>query len=50
MKDKEKILRFFAAGGEEAKEMAVRLTDLAESVDRGRPVAVGPFMSPYAGS
>lgn len=48
MKDKEKILRFFAAGGEEAKEMAVRLTDLAESVDRGRPFAVGPFMSPYA--
>lgn len=48
MKDKEKILRFFAAGGEEAKDMAMRLVDLADSVDRGRPFAVGPFMSPYA--
>lgn len=48
MKDKEKILRYFAAGGEEAKEMSIRLMDLAEQVDKGRPFAVGPFMSPYA--
>jgi len=48
MKDKEKILRYFAAGGDDAKEMAIRLMDLADSVDRGRPFAVGPFMSPFA--
>lgn len=48
MKDKEKILRFFKATGEEAEEMAIRLLDLAESVERGRPFAVSPFMSPYA--
>ena len=48
MKDKEKILRYFAAGGEEAKDMAIRLLDLADSVDRGRPFAVGPFMAPFA--
>lgn len=48
MKDREKILKFFAAGGDEAKEMAIRLLDLADSVERGRPFAVGPFMAPYA--
>lgn len=46
MKDREKILRYFSATGEEAKDMAVRLLDIADSVDRGRPFAVGPFMSP----
>ena len=48
MKDREKILRYFAATGEEAKEMAIRLLDIADTVDRGRPFAVGPFMSPFA--
>ena len=48
MKDREKILRYFSATGEEAKDMAVRLLDIADSVDRGRPFAVGPFMSPFA--
>ena len=48
MKDREKILRYFAATGDEAKDMAMRLLDLADSVDRGRPFAVGPFMSPFA--
>jgi RNA-binding protein YlmH len=48
MKDREKILRFFKATGPEAEEMAVRLLDLAESVEKGRSFAVGPFMSPYA--
>ena len=37
MKDREKILRYFAASGEESKDMAMRLLDLADSVDRGRP-------------
>jgi RNA-binding protein YlmH len=48
MKDKDKILHYFAASGEEAEEMAVRLLDLADSVDRGRPFAVSSFMSPLA--
>ena len=48
MKDREKILRYFSATGEEAKDMAIRLLDIADSVDRGRPFAVGPFMSPFA--
>ena len=48
MKDREKILRYFAATGDEAKDMAMRLLDLADAVDRGRPFAVGPFMSPFA--
>ena len=48
MKDREKILRYFTATGEEAKDMAIRLLDLADAVDRGRPFAVGPFMSPFA--
>lgn len=48
MKDREKILRYFAATGDEAKDMAIRLLDLADSVDRGRPFVVGPFMSPFA--
>lgn len=48
MKDREKILNYFAATGEEAKEMTIRLLDLADSVERGRPFAVGPFMSPLA--
>ena len=48
MKDREKVLRYFAASGEEAKDMAVRLLDLADSVDRGRPFAVSPFMAPFA--
>ena len=48
MKDKEKILRYVAASGEEAGEMAVRLLDLAETADKGRPYAVSPFMPPFA--
>ena len=48
MKDREKILNYFAATGEEAKEMTIRLLDLADSVERGRPFAVGPFMSHLA--
>lgn len=47
MKDREKILRYFSATGEEAKDMAIRLLDIADSVDRGRPFAVGA-MSPFA--
>ena len=48
MKDREKILNYFSAASEEAGEMAARLLDMAESVDRGRPFAVSPFMSPFA--
>lgn len=48
MKDREKILNYFSATGDEAKEMAIRLLDLADTVERGRPFAVGPFMSPFA--
>lgn len=48
MKDRDKILHFFAASGEEAEEMAIRLLDIANGVDRGRPFSVGPFMSPLA--
>ena len=48
MKDREKILRYFAASGDESKDMAMRLLDLADAVDRGRPFAVGPFMAPFA--
>ena len=40
MKDREKILRYFSATGEEAKDMAIRLLDIADSVDRGRPLYV----------
>lgn len=48
MKDREKILRYFTASGDEAKDMAIRLLDIADSVDRGRPFAVGPFMAPFS--
>lgn len=48
MKDREKIINFFSSSGEEAKEMAIRLIDLAESVERGRPFAVSVFLSPLA--
>lgn len=48
MKDREKILRYFAASGEDTKNMTIRLLDLADAVDRGRPFAAGPFMAPYA--
>ena len=48
MKDREKIIRYFAATSDDAKDMAIRLLDLADAVDRGRPFAVGPFMSPFA--
>ena len=48
MKDREKILNYFAAASEEAGEIAVRLLDIADAVDRGRPFAVSPFMSPFA--
>lgn len=48
MKDREKIFRYFAAAGDEAKDMAIRLLDLADQVDRGRPFGVGPFMTPFA--
>ena len=48
MKDRQKIIDFFKASGQEAEEIAIRLTDLAESTEKGRPFAVGPFMSPYA--
>lgn len=48
MKDREKIINYFAAASEEAGEMAVRLLDLADAADRGRPFAVSPFMSPFA--
>lgn len=48
MKDREKILNYFSATGAEAGEIAVRLLDLADSVERGRPFAVSPFFSPFA--
>lgn len=48
MKEREKIINFFSSSGEEAKEMAIRLVDLAESVERGRPFAVSAFMSPLS--
>ena len=48
MKDRQKIIDFFKASGQEAEEIAIRLTDLAESTEKGRPFAVGSFMSPYA--
>ena len=40
MKDREKILRYFSATGEEAKDMAIRLLDIADSVDRGKQSAL----------
>ena len=46
MKDRQKIIDFFKASGQEAEEIAIRLTDLAESTEKGRPFAVGSFMSP----
>ena len=48
MKDREKIINFFKSSGEEAEEIAVRLVDLAESIEKGKPFSVGTFMSPYA--
>lgn len=48
MKDREKILRYFSASGEEAGETAVRLLDIAASTETGRPFAVSPFLSPFA--
>ncbi len=48
MKDREKILRYFSASGEEAGETAVRLLDIAASTEMGRPFAVSPFLSPFA--
>lgn len=48
MKDREKILHYFSASGEEYGEMTARLLDLAEAVERGRPFAAGPFMPPFA--
>lgn len=48
MKDREKILNYFSAASEEAGAMAMRLLDMADSVEKGRPYAVGPFMSPFA--
>lgn len=48
MKDREKILNYFAAASEEAGDIAVRLLDIADAVDRGRPFAVSPFFSPFA--
>ena len=46
MKDREKILRYFAATGDEAKDMAMRLLDLADAVDRGRPLPSGLLCRP----
>ena len=34
MKDREKIIRYFAATSDDAKDMAIRLLDLADVVDR----------------
>lgn len=48
MKEREKIINFFSSSGDEAKEMAIRLVDLAESVERGRPFTVSSFMSPLS--
>ncbi len=48
MKDREKILRYFSASGEEAGETAVRLLDIAAAAETGRPFAVSPFLSPFA--
>ena len=46
MKDREKIINFFKSSGEEAEEIAVRLVDLAESIEKGKPFSVGTFRSP----
>ncbi len=48
MKDREKILRYFSASGEEAGGTAVRLLDIAASTETGRPFAVSPFLAPFA--
>ena len=45
-----KILRYFSATGEEAKDMAIRLLDIADSVDRGRPFAVGLLYVSFCGA
>lgn len=44
MKDRDKLIRYFAASGSE--EEARRMLDLAEQVLRGRPYGLTDFMSP----
>ena len=43
MKDREKILRYFSATGEEAKDMAIRLLDIADSVTEAGHLPSAPL-------
>lgn len=45
MADREKILRFFKAGGDE--ELAGKLIDLADQARRNRRYMVSDFMDPH---
>lgn len=46
MKDKEKVIRYFEAGG--YGDVAIHMFDLAEQVQRGRPYRLTGFISPGA--
>lgn len=45
MADREKILRYFRAGGDE--ELAAKLLDLAEGAHRSRKFRVSEFLDPH---
>ena len=45
MADREKILRYFRAGGDE--ELAAKLLDLAEGAHRSRKFRVSDFLDPH---
>ena len=45
MADREKILRYFRSGGDE--ELAAKLLDLAENVQKSRKFKVSDFLDPH---
>ena len=46
MADREKILRYFRAGGDE--QLAAKLLDLAEGANKSRKYRVSEFLDPHA--
>ena len=46
MADREKILRYFKAGGDE--QLAAKLLDLAEGANKSRKFRVSEFLDPHA--
>ena len=46
MADREKILRYFKAGGDE--QLAAKLLDLAEGANKSRKFRVSDFLDPHA--